>query len=45
MYVLAKSAGIVMRVGNHTFRATGVTTYLKNGGTLERATNHGDTCS
>jgi hypothetical protein len=24
-------------VGNHTFRATGVTAYLKNGGTLERA--------
>jgi integrase len=22
---------------NHTFRATGVTAYLKNGGTLERA--------
>jgi integrase len=33
----AKSAGIVTRVGNHTFRATGVTAYLKNGGTLERA--------
>ena len=33
----AKSAGITTRVGNHTFRATGVTTYLKNGGTLDRA--------
>ena len=33
----AKSVGITTRVGNHTFRATGVTAYLKNGGTLERA--------
>ena len=33
----AKFAGITTRVGNHTFRATGVTAYLKNGGTLERA--------
>jgi site-specific recombinase XerD len=33
----AKSAGITTRVGNHTFRATGVTAYLKNGGTLEKA--------
>ena len=33
----AKSGGIATRVGNHTFRATGVTAYLKNGGTLERA--------
>jgi site-specific recombinase XerD len=33
----AKSAGVTTRVGNHTFRATGVTAYLKNGGTLERA--------
>ena len=33
----AKSGGITTRVGNHTFRATGVTAYLKNGGTLERA--------
>jgi hypothetical protein len=24
-------------VGNHTFRATGITAYLKNGGTLESA--------
>ncbi len=33
-------------VGNHTFRATGVTAYLKNGGTLERAaqmSNHAST--
>jgi site-specific recombinase XerD len=33
----AKSAGVTTRVGNHTFRATGITAYLKNGGTLERA--------
>jgi len=33
----AKAAGITTHVGNHTFRATGVTAYLKNGGTLERA--------
>ncbi len=33
----AKAGGITTRVGNHTFRATGVTAYLKNGGTLERA--------
>jgi site-specific recombinase XerD len=42
----AKSADIVTRVGNHTFRATGVTAYLKNGGTLERAAqmaNHAST--
>ena len=34
------------RVGNHTFRVTGVTAYLKNGGTLECAAqmaNHAST--
>ena len=25
------------RIGNHTFRATGITTYLANGGALEHA--------
>lgn len=30
-------AGIATRIGNHTFRATGITAYLKNGGTLENA--------
>ena len=35
----AKSGGITTHVGNHTFRATGVTAYLKNGGTLEKAAN------
>jgi site-specific recombinase XerD len=42
----AKAAGITTQVGNHTFRATGVTAYLKNGGTLERAAqmaNHAST--
>lgn len=33
----AKAAGIDTAIGNHTFRATGVTTYLKNGGSLENA--------
>ena len=42
----AKAGGIKTRIGNHTFRATGVTAYLKNGGTLERAAqmaNHAST--
>jgi integrase len=37
---------ITTKVGNHTFRATGVTAYLKNGGTLENAAamaNHAST--
>jgi integrase len=33
----AKAAGITTKIGNHTFRATGITAYLKNGGTLEKA--------
>ena len=33
----AAAAEIDTRVGNHTFRATGITAYLKNGGTLENA--------
>ena len=33
----AKTAGIQTRIGNHTFRATGITAYLKNSGTLETA--------
>jgi site-specific recombinase XerD len=42
----AKAGGITTQVGNHTFRATGVTAYLKNGGTLEKAAqmaNHAST--
>jgi integrase/recombinase XerD len=30
-------AGIATRIGCHTFRATGITIYLTNGGTLEKA--------
>lgn len=32
-------AVIATKAGNHTFRATGITAYLKNGGTLEKAAN------
>lgn len=40
------AAGIATQIGNHSFRATGITAYLKNGGTLERAAvmaNHAST--
>jgi site-specific recombinase XerD len=33
----AKAAGIKTKIGCHTFRATGITAYLENGGTLEHA--------
>jgi site-specific recombinase XerD len=33
----AENAGIKTQIGNHTFRATGITAYLKNGGKLETA--------
>ena len=33
----ATAAGIKTRIGNHTFRATGITAYLQNQGTLEIA--------
>ena len=33
----ARAAGISETIGNHTFRATGITAYLLNGGTLEHA--------
>jgi integrase/recombinase XerD len=33
----AKAAGIETRIGNHSFRATGITAYLKNSGKLEVA--------
>lgn len=42
----ALGAGIRTKVGNHSFRATGITAYLKNGGTLEKAAamaNHAST--
>ena len=31
----ATDAGIKTKIGNHTFRATSITAYLKNNGTLE----------
>jgi hypothetical protein len=33
----AQAAGIRTQVGNHTVRATGITVYLKNGGSLVAA--------
>ena len=42
----ASPAGIATAIGNHTFRATGITAYLKNGGQLETAAamaNHAST--
>ncbi len=42
----AAAAGITTKLGNHSFRATGITAYLKNGGTLEKAAqmaNHAST--
>ena len=33
----AKAAGITTPICNHTFRATGITAYLKNNGTIDRA--------
>ena len=42
----ALAAGLKTQIGNHTFRATGITAYLKSGGTLENAAvmaNHAST--
>jgi integrase len=42
----ASHAGIGTKIGNHTFRATGIAAYLKSGGTLENAAavaNHAST--
>jgi len=39
-------AGIKTRIGNHTMRATGISDYLRNGGSLaeaRRMANHADT--
>jgi site-specific recombinase XerD len=33
----AAAAGIAIKLGKHSFRATGITAYLKNGGGLEKA--------
>ena len=35
--MLLRDAGIRTAVGRHTFRATGITDYLENGGTREKA--------
>jgi hypothetical protein len=42
----ARAADITTKIGNHTFRAMGVTAYLDNFGSLERAAqmaNHAST--
>ncbi len=42
----AAAAGIATNLGNHSFRVTGITACLKNGGTLEKAAqmaNHAST--
>jgi len=42
----AAAAGIKTKIGCHSFRATGITAYLRNGGTLEKAAamaNHAST--
>ena len=42
----AAATSIKTKIGNHSFRATGITAYLKNGGTLENAAamaNHAST--
>ena len=42
----AAAAGIETKICNHTFRATGITAYLRNGGPLEKAAamaNHAST--
>ena len=44
----ARADEIKTAIGNHSFRATGITAYPKNGGTLERAAtmaNHASTCT
>jgi integrase len=33
----AAAVGIMAPIGNHSFRATGITAYLSNGGALEHA--------
>jgi site-specific recombinase XerD len=44
----ARQAGIKTKIGNHSMRATGMTDYLKSGGTLETAqamANHSSPCT
>ncbi|WP_228392749.1 hypothetical protein [Pseudomonas helleri] len=40
----ALAAGIQTLIDNHTFRATGITAYLKNGGTRGKRGGHGQPC-
>jgi hypothetical protein len=40
----AAAAGIATKLGNHSFRATGITAYLKNGGTLDKAAGDSKPC-
>ena len=40
----AAAAGIVTKLGYHSFRATGITTYLKNGGTAREGRDDGEPC-
>ena len=35
----AAAVGVATKLGNHSFRTTGITAYLKNGGTLEKITS------
>lgn len=45
-YVDARATEISTVIGNHSFRATGISAYLRNGGTLERVAmmaNHAST--
>jgi len=39
----AAAAGIATPIGNHSFRATGITNFLENGGSGKRA-GHGRAC-
>lgn len=44
----ALAAGVKTLIGNHTSRATRITAYLKNGGTLENGAamaKHASTCT
>ena len=36
-YAMIGRRAAAAKLGNHSFRATGITAYLKNGGTLEKA--------
>jgi hypothetical protein len=40
----AAAAGIETKLGNHSFRATGITAYLKNGGHARKGCRDGEPC-